>query len=748
MYKFFACACCLGILLILYSAAYSQNANTRGTTPKGTATDSTSGKGLPVKKELKAVEVVGRKNYIEYQLDKTVINVDGLISSAGGNVVDILNNAPGVLVDENGSISLRGKEGVVVYVDNRPLQLSGTDLLNYLKSLPAGTIDKIELMTNPSARYNADGAAVINIKTKKIKARGLNGSISPDIGFGRYFRSNNSLLLNYKTDKINVFLNTGFSTINQYFLGDRQRHYSYADATPSYTLLQHVHEISHQLSSNYRFGIDYDISRVTTVGILVDGYANPYREKGNYINRFIDPSNKEDSSLISNSWFKNKPYRNSVNVNLRHLFDGLRKEINVNLDYLNFSTRSNQTLEGDLYHPVDSFVNQSVMFTENSFHADIYSAKADFSDTIFNSIKMEQGVQTIYSIRNSAANYSTQSGNILISDQLLNNRFRYKENISAAYINFQRDFKRLSVQAGLRMESTAGNALQFDMATKPDTSFSLHYTNLFPTVYLMYKTDSSGKKVITLSMGRRIERPGYNDLNPSSFYFDRNTSITGNKLLQPAYTTSFEGAYNYNGKFSAGLSYNKTKGLITGGFKQVGNAFISMPVNVSDYTLWNTSINWTINVTRWWVLNIDQELENRHYQGKSFDDGPYINQRLTTFLLKTYSRFSFKKGWSADLTTTYRSKLLTWQSDLRARAIAYAGVQKKINEKATITFSAQDIFHTQIVRRDINIPYAQVYYYLVFDTQRVNITFRYRFGKSVSTRERKTGIETEAGRVN
>jgi iron complex outermembrane receptor protein len=125
-----------------------------------------------------------------------------------------------------------------------------------------------------------------------------------------------------------------------------------------------------------------------------------------------------------------------------------------------------------------------------------------------------------------------------------------------------------------------------------------------------------------------------------------------------------------------------------------------------------------------------------------------VDQRLTTFFLKTYSRFSFKKGWSADVTTTYRSKLLLWQSDMRARPVAHAGVQKKISEKATVTFSAQDIFHTQIVRRDINIPYAQVYYYLVFDTQRVNVTFRYRFGKSVSTRERKTGIEAEAGRVN
>jgi len=746
MFKLFNCTLCVGILLILYSTASAQNGNTGSIDTTRTVTDSTSGKGLHDKKELKAVEVVGRKNYIEYQLDKTVINADALISAAGGDATDVLNNAPGVLIDESGSLSLKGK-GVIVYVDNRPLQLSGTDLLNYLKSLPAGTIDKIELISNPSARYNADGAAIINIKTKKIKAKGFNGTISPGIGFGRYFRSNNSLLLNYKTNKINFFLNAGFSTTNQYFDGNRQRHYSYQDATPAYTLLQHVHEISHQLSSNYRFGIDYDIRPFTTLGILIDGYAEPYREKGNYTNRFIDPSDQQDSSLISNSYYRHRPLRNSIDLYLHHFFSGTRKEININLDYLNYSTRSNQTLESNLYYPVDSFMNQSIMITENHFQADIYSAKADYSDTIFNNIKIEQGVQTIYSIRNSMADYNTKSGNTLVPEGLLNNSFSYKENISAAYINLQRNFKRLSVQAGLRLENTAGTALQYNMI-KPDTSFNLHYVNLFPTAYLMYKADSSGKKVITLSVGRRIERPGYNDLNPSSFYFDKNTSLTGNKLLQPAFSSNFEGAYNYNGKFSAGVSFSKTKGLITTAFRQVGNAFISMPVNVSNYTLWNTNINYTINITRWWVLNIDQELEDRHYQGKALDDGVYVDQRLTTVFLKTYSRFSFKKGWSADLTTTYRSKLLTWQSDMRARAMVYAGVQKKINEKATVTLAGQDIFHTQVVRRDINIPYAQIYYYLVFDTQRVNLTFRYRFGKSVSTRERKTGIDSEAGRVN
>jgi hypothetical protein len=155
-----------------------------------------------------------------------------------------------------------------------------------------------------------------------------------------------------------------------------------------------------------------------------------------------------------------------------------------------------------------------------------------------------------------------------------------------------------------------------------------------------------------------------------------------------------------------------------------------------------------LNITRWWVVNINQEIVNRHYKGAVFNEGLYANESLFIFYLKTYHQFNCRNGWSADLTTTYRSKLLLWQSSQRPVAQIHAGVQKKINEKATITLAGTDIFHTAITRRDTRIQYAQVYYYLVFDTQKINITFSYRFGKAFNSRERKTGIEAEAGRVN
>jgi iron complex outermembrane recepter protein len=710
-----------------------------------------SASSITDKKQLKTVVVTGQKSrFIEQQLDKIVVNPHAIISTAGGNVIDVLNIAPGVMVDENGSISLKGREGVIVYIDDKPTRLAGTDLLNYLRSLPVSMIDQIELMSNPSSRYNADGTAIINIRLKKIRSRGINGNATLGAGSGRYFKSNNSLVLNYRNNNIHVFFNAGFSVNNAYFSSHRQRVYNYPNNILSYTLLQNVHEISHAYSGNYNLGIDYNVSKNTTVGVLYNGFTQPYRERGKYSNQFIGHSNKQDSSIESNSRFTLKSFRNALNMNLQHFFAGHRREINVNLDYLQYATRANQLLESTIYQPGDSLAKQNALITESPFTALIYSAKVNYSDTLFRTIKWEQGIQTIYSERNNTSNYLNQSGNdpLQYPDPVLNNKFRYRENIHAAYVNLQKNVNRFSAQAGLRLESTAGNALLYDMAFKPDTSFTIHYTNLFPTAYLLYKLDSSGKNTLAFSTGKRIERPGYSDLNPASFYFDRNTALTGNSLLQPAFSTNMELTYTNNRKFTAGISYSKTKGLINRGFKQVGDAFITIPVNVDLFTTFSTSIYWSFNVTRWWLVNINQEIVNRHYKGVVFNEGLYANESLTTLFLKTYNQFKFKRGWSADVTATYRSKLLGWQSSFRPVAQMHAGVQKKINEKATVTVAGNDLFHTAINRRDTKIQYAQVYYYLINDTQKFNITFSYRFGKAFNNRERKTGIEAEAGRVN
>lgn len=730
------CALFCGILSIVCHNAYSQERKVR----KDTVSDSV--------KVLKEVAVTANKsNYIEYHLDKVVVNVSGLIGMAGGNAVDILNSAPGVFVDENGDINLKGRGGVLVYVDDKPTQLSGTDLVNYLKSLPVGMIDKIELMSNPSAKYNADGTAIINIRTKKNKRAGFNGNVSLTASYGRYFKNTNSVLLNYKTKRLNFFMNAGFTASDVYFESFRQRQYNYPNALLSYTLLQRVNESNHERSVNYRAGIDYDLGKYTTIGIMYDGYTSPYKESGRYNNHFYNTEGKLDSFTLSASRFTQAATRNTMNINLRHSVAG--KEVTVNVDYLKFFNRPLQTLESNFFQPVDSLVKQTTLLTRLPFTALIYSARVDYSDTVFNIIKMETGIQTIYSERSNSSNYFTKLADILIPDELLTNKFRYRENIQSAYINLQGKYQRLSAQAGLRIERTEGNALNYEMQFKPDTTFRVQYTNLFPTVFLMYKIDSSGNNTISFSAGKRIERPSYYDLNPSSFYFDRNTVNAGNSLLKPSFTNNLELQYIYKGKFIVGINYSNTKGYITRGYKQVGDAFISLPVNIRRYNNVGFNITWQPEITGWWNLNLYQELTGNAFNG-NIGDNEYkasIEKRMT-FSVRAHNRFKFSKGWAADLTAQYRSGVYLWQSSLAWIWQMHAGIQKKLTEKASLSIGGRDIFHSWKLRRSIVVPYGQVYYHLEFDSQRFGITFNYRFGKLAGNKERRTGIDAEAGRVN
>ena len=255
--------------------------------------------------------------------------------------------------------------------------------------------------------------------------------------------------------------------------------------------------------------------------------------------------------------------------------------------------------------------------------------------------------------------------------------------------------------------------------------------------------------MITFSVGKRIERPGYYDLNPSSFYFDRNTSNTGNSLLLPAFTNNMELVFNYKSKFITNLTFSDTKGYITRGYKQVDDAFISMPVNARRYTSIGINVTWQPDITRWWTLILYNAVIGNRYRGNVIINEEAISsEQLATFFHRAYNRFKFGKGWTADVTTIYRSKLILWQASLLPIWQMHAGVQKKVSERATLNLAVRDIFHTWKLKRDIIIPYAQVHYHLEFDTQRFDLTFSYRFGKAAGNKERKTGIDAEAGRVN
>ena len=708
--------------------------------------DTTRTKDSVQYKKLEQIVVRTQKQpYIKQQADRVVININSLTANNGSSAFDVLNNAPGVMVSDEGVVSLRGKDGVGVYIDDKPTYLSPNDLIAYLKSLPAAQLEKLELMPNPPARYNAEGSAgIINIKTKKLKKKGWNGNLTSSYSQGRYPKFNESANLNYTTGKLNIYGSAIFSSLNTFYHVDRSRTYNYADETLNYLLLQQNNEINRRKTFSYRLGADYDLSKRTTIGFMFNGSTSPYHEEGHYRSSFTK-LNATDSTLYSNSIFNTHTVNQQANLTLHHSFAKRGKDITISMDYLNHGDRQHQLLQSTTHLSADSSRENIPLVTDIHFKANIYSLRADYSQQIAHGLKMESGAQTIFTIRNNKAGYFDQLGTDLQPVAELNNSFRYKEHIDAVYISLQKEFKKLSVQGGLRLEHTSASAANYDMIFKPDSSFSLDYTNLFPTIYISYTPDSTSKHLFNFSAGKRITRPNYQDLNPSSFFFDRNTSFTGNPLLGPELSTNLELSYTYAQKWTTGITWSDAKNAITQAYVQAGQAYITSTRNIDAINSLGIHSNLNISIRKWWNTNLNTELTRYHYKGQLFDVPVDINGGV--FRLTAYNQFAMGHGWSADMTIQYRSKAVYAQAVLKPTWQMHASVQKKISDHSVISLAGRDLFLTSFFQRTVTIPGVIAFSANRSDSRYCTITFSYKFGSKASNRTHRTGIENEQSRV-
>lgn len=695
---------------------------------------------------LKEVVIVSEPPFIEQQLDRIVLNVNSIISNAGSNAIDVLNNAPGVLVDDNGGISLRGIEGVTILVDDKPTHLSGPDLVNYLKSLPEGALDKIEIMANPPARYHASGAGgIINIKTRKIREPGINGHVSVGFGRGRLSKSTNNAGFSYKRGKAHYSVNAGYSLIGNFYEVSRIRRYKNETDGVSYKLVQENSETNSKRSTSYRFGVDYDIGNRTSFGILINGFSSPYAEGGKYENQFTGSGRTIDSIVYAGSDLRNHSANNAVSAVLTNRIRP-GNELNLSFDYLNYDVESVQVSQSDSYLADGSFKERYILTSNSAYSANIYGSALDYSNTIFGNWTLETGLQAILSFRDNIDDYYNKEGDRDVRNTGLSNAFKFRENIHAGYINTRKAFDRVSVQAGLRVENTVGDASSLGAVSIP-SKLKLNYTDLFPTVHLSYRLSKDPSELLNFSAGRRISRPNYQDLNPSMFFFDRNTSNRGNPLLTPGYSLSFDLSYNQGSRFSAGLLYNRTRDKIVSVYRQINEAFVLTSANIDQAVIFGLRANRSFTIGQWLSSNLYGELINASYNGLIFND-EHLENSMTTFNLSGQNQIKFNQEWSAAVGGQIRGRRIPAQGIYRPIGQLNMSIQRKImNGNGTITLGARDIFHTWVVRRAMSIRNVNVVSSNTNDTRQVNISMNYRFGKAVKSRALKSGIGTEAGRA-
>ncbi|HEV7230686.1 MAG TPA: outer membrane beta-barrel protein, partial [Bacteroidia bacterium] len=480
---------------------------------------------------LKEVVVEAKTPFIEKLSDRLVVNVGSSSLNAGSNTLEVLQHSPGVKVDGNDNISLKGKQNVMVMIDGKTTMMSGTDLANYLRGLSAGSVDKIELITNPSAKYDASGnAGIINIRLKKDKRSGTNGSVSAGFGQGVFSRTAEGFNINHRTDKFNVFLSYNYSyrkALNDLTL---YRQF-YAGSAFNGAYSQHNYIVIPYSSHNVRTGLDFFLNDKTTLGLAVTGMSNRFSPYGQNTSAVIDSLQRSQSSFNTINHTQDNHYNVAINLNARHLIDTAGRELSADLDYAHYVNQSNQDFTTN-YYALDNTLLRSPDILSGNLRGmlDIYSVKADYTHPLSKEAKLEAGIKSSYVKADNDLKYYSLQNNEMQYDTSKSNHFIYTENINAAYTNFSGNFNKTKVQAGLRIEQTIASGNQLSTGQK----FTLDYAQLFPSLAFNRRITANQELGITLS--RRIDRPTYGQLNPFRFYLDPSTIKEGNPYLLAQYT--------------------------------------------------------------------------------------------------------------------------------------------------------------------------------------------------------------------
>lgn len=713
-----------------------------------TAHEDTLKKNKAFSKDLDAVVVTSRKPPFERKADKMIVNVEANITNSGASAMEVLEKTPGVSVDKDGNISMAGKNGVMVLMDGKRTFMTAADLADYLRNVPASSLDKLEVMTNPSSKYDAAGnSGIINIITKKQKQKGFNGSLSTSTGMAQYLFNNNSLNLNYRKNKLNLFANLSGNARKSIDELQLSRTFFKPDGTPEVHFDQKSENTRQRYGLNGKVGFDYIASPQTTFGMVFTGFYSPGKINSVNTSYLKNHANVLDSTVVSTN-YEERTWKNAgVNLHVVHQFDSARsgKEISADLDYYRYNRLQDQEFLNENFDLNGVKSGSKLLQGHLPSDIEIISAKTDYTQKIFKKYKLEAGLKYSQVRTENVAGYFDVINNIPVQNDDITNSFDYEESIGAAYLNMSTSFGKWSLQAGLRAEHTRYKGFQYDNALQPDSSFTNDYTSLFPTFYASHKLNA--KHNFTLSYGRRINRPDYADLNPFRFFIDQYTYAGGNPFLRPMYTNVLEAGHSFKNVLHSRVSYSKTNQLITQTFETDGFAAFVRPGNYGTQEVVNLNVTYQFKPKAWFNSTIYTEATHNIFDGRV--GGKDFKQEGTTYLLHLNNQFIMKKGWSAELSGFYRTRGWEGQVEVRPVHMLNAGVQKKVlKDKGTLKLALNNLLQYQVYTGTIYLNNAEAKFRNNQFSRSAAVTFTYRFGKPLKgTPVRKQGSSEELNRV-
>jgi len=698
---------------------------------------------------LSNVTVTAQKPMVEIKADKTILNVEGTINAVGSNALELLRKSPGVLLDKDDNISLAGKNGVQVYIDGRSTPLSGQDLATYLKTLQSSQIEAIELITNPSAKYDAAGnAGIINIKLLRNKSFGTNGSVNAGWNIATFAKYNAGASLNYRNKNINIFSSYSFSyTPNE------------QNITIKRTVLDSFFDqqntiLDKRKAHSFKIGADYFINKKNTIGVMVNGiFADP-TSNGNgktYISN--TNTNTVDRILLADNSTDMKRHNANVNLNYNYT-DPKGASFVLNADRGTYDLNSDQ-LQGNYYYDPTGQVKQGnvIYHMLSPSQININSVKADYEQNFLKG-RLGFGAKSAWI----KTDNDFQRYNVYISgedmDKDRSNHFIYKENINAGYVNYNRQYKKFMIQGGVRIENTASegasNGLKYNGNNYvPNiSSFKRSYTDLFPSVAITF--NKNPKEPWSINYSRRIDRPAYQDLNPFEFKLDEYTFMKGNINLRPQYTNSFGITRTCKYRITTTLNYSHVKDLFTMIIDTTEKSkAIASKKNLATQDIINFNVSYPFQYKRYSLFT---NISTNHSKYKAdFGEGRKVDLNAFGFNFFAQNSLRFAKTWTAELSGFYNAPTI-YMGNFKGKSIynVDAGLSKQVMKgKAVIKTSVSDVFHTMKFRAASDFAGQETKFSYRQESRQLKLNFNYRFGSNTvkAARQRTSGAEDELKRV-
>ena len=689
---------------------------------------------------LNEVIVKGSRPLLIMKADRYIVNVSGNIQSAGRDAYDILRNTPGLLVDQNGNVSLMGNS-VQVWIDGRPLRMSGEQLRAFLNSMQGGEIDRIEVITNPSSRYEAEGSGgIIDIRTRKGLELGINGTLTAGYRQGRMDRENAGVNLNWRREKYNVY---GNYSVNRDNYWERIAIINVLQTPEGEITFDQIGSTNHskaRLNHNVRAGMDYFINSQNIIGMIVNTY---YTDAGitNLIGRTdISPTyNGVNHSKAENTVSGD---RNGIQVNMNYQskFANPGQQLNFDLDFARFNSKPLMENTNRYYNPDDAMIDDiERLRNTNPQKIDVYSAKIDYVQSLWKDSRMETGVKFNQNTTDNDLKYDVFNSNVWQPDPSKSNRFIYTEQVSAAYINVSQRLDKFNLQVGLRGEHTYSNGKQKTTGEVNDTT----YFNLFPTFFVNYQAQ---KHNFGLSYSRRLSRPNFDALNPFEIILDAYTFRIGNPYLTPAYTHNVQLSHMI-GTLMSRVGYSSTTDLIMQ-LTPVKDAATQrtglMPVNFGRNQNISMMVNYRKQISKIWTANL---MVSGAYLINTSNE--FVNKG-NMFYVQQSNNITITPTLSAEITGLYRSRARQAYFVMQPVGNFSIGLrQMLLKNKMTLSLTINDILLTSTER--VRAEYETVDYSMVIkqDSRYINLTLRYNFGSTTvkAARNKSTGIEDEASRA-